>query len=197
MRVSVTLLAQWLGNNAFMHFHPLLAGLLISVGLQAMAQTPAQIPAQVPALSSRPPAPLKPVPEIAAEKQADRFPGDPAEHRVVYMFNQADTAYQTAVLNSVQAMIKTYGDNVTIAVVAIGPGIHVLARHPRRKVDAEIAARVDNFAKSYGVRFIACGNTMSTVGYAEADMKPYAEYALVGAAALMRLQEEGFRPIYW
>ena len=140
---------------------------------------------------------LKPMPEIANEPKTERFPGDPAEHKVVYMFNQADLAYQTSVLNSIQAMIKTYGDNVSIAVVAIGPGIHVLAKSPKRAVDQDIAARVDNFAKSYKVRFIACGNTMATVGYAQSDMKPFAEYALVGAAALMRLQETGHKAIFW
>jgi intracellular sulfur oxidation DsrE/DsrF family protein len=140
---------------------------------------------------------LKPMPEIANEPKTERFPGDPAEHKVVYMFNQADLAYQTSVLNSIQAMIKTYGDNVSIAVVAIGPGIHVLANSPKRAVDKDIADRIDNFAKSYKVRFIACGNTMATVGYAQGDMKPFAEYALVGAAALMRLQETGHKAIFW
>ncbi len=140
---------------------------------------------------------LKPMPEIANEPKTERFPGDPAEHKVVYMFNQADLAYQTSVLNSIQAMIKTYGDNVSIAVVAIGPGIHVLAKSPKRAVDKDIADRIDNFAESYKVRFIACGNTMTTVGYAQSDMKPFAEYALVGAAALMRLQETGHKAIFW
>jgi intracellular sulfur oxidation DsrE/DsrF family protein len=140
---------------------------------------------------------LQAMPEIVNESKTERFPGDPAEHKVVYMFNQADLAYQTSVLNSIQAMIKTYGDNVNIAVVAIGPGIHVLAKAPKRPVDKDIAARVDNFAKSYKVRFIACGNTMATVGYGQSDMKPFAEYALVGAAALMRLQETGHQAIYW
>jgi intracellular sulfur oxidation DsrE/DsrF family protein len=140
---------------------------------------------------------LKPMPEIANEPKTERFPGDPAEHKVAYMFNQADLAYQTSVLNSIQAMVKTYGDNVSIAVVAIGPGIHVLAKSPKRAVDKDIADRVDNFAKSYKVRFIACGNTMTTVGYAQSDMKPFTEYALVGAAALMRLQETGHKAIFW
>jgi hypothetical protein len=35
------------------------------------------------------------------------------------------------------------------------------------------------------------------VGYAQSDMKPFAEYALVGAAALMRLQETGHKAIFW
>ncbi|CAM8643529.1 COG1416 Uncharacterized conserved protein [Burkholderiales bacterium] len=140
---------------------------------------------------------LKPMPEVSKGTKAERFPGDPATHKVVYMFNQADLGYQTSVMNSIQAMIKTYGDDVAIAVVAIGPGIHALAKTPKRETHQEITQRIENFAKSYGVRFIACGNTMNTVGYAEADMRPFAEYSLVGAAALMRLQEEGFKPIFW
>jgi intracellular sulfur oxidation DsrE/DsrF family protein len=140
---------------------------------------------------------LKPMPEIAAEKKQERFPGDPASHKLVYMFNQADLAYQTSVLNSIQAIIKVYGDDASIALVAIGPGIHAFAQKPKRETHKEITDRIENFAKSYGVRFIVCGNTMNTVGYAEADMKPFTEYALVGAAALMRLQEEGFKPIFW
>ena len=164
----------------------LLAGLLTICLSGAQAASP---PTAGPA--------LKPMPEIANEPKTERFPGDPAEHKVVYMFNQADLAYQTSVLNSIQAMVKTYGDNVSIAVVAIGPGIHVLAKSPKRAVDKDIAARVDNFAKSYKVRFIACGNTMATVGYAQSDMKAFAEYALVGAAALMRLQETGHKAIFW
>ena len=165
---------------------PLFLGLSMALATATMAAAPEQGTA-----------PLKPMPEIANEPKTERFPGDPAEHKVVYMFNQADLAYQTSVLNSIQAMVKTYGDNVSIAVVAIGPGIHVLAKSPKRAVDKDIAARVDNFAKSYKVRFIACGNTMATVGYAQGDMKPFAEYALVGAAALMRLQETGHKAIFW
>jgi intracellular sulfur oxidation DsrE/DsrF family protein len=169
---------------------PLVLGVVSAACLLALPLSQAAAPS--PAGSS-----LKAMPEIANEPKTERFPGDPAEHKVVYMFNQADLAYQTSVLNSIQAMIKTYGDNVSIAVVAIGPGIHALAKAPKRAVDQDIAARVDNFAKSYKVRFIACGNTMATVGYSQSDMKPFAEYALVGAAALMRLQETGHKAIYW
>ena len=170
---------------------PMLLRLLMGLVAAVTATT-----ATLAAPSNQGPA-LKPMPEIANEPKTERFPGDPAEHKVVYMFNQADLAYQTSVLNSIQAMIKTYGDNVSIAVVAIGPGIHVLANSPKRAVDKDIADRIDNFAKSYKVRFIACGNTMATVGYAQGDMKPFAEYALVGAAALMRLQETGHKAIFW
>lgn len=139
---------------------------------------------------------LKPVPELQ-DPPSDRFPGDPAEHKAVYMFNKADAAYQNGILNSIQAMIKKYGDNVEIAVVAIGPGLHVLAKEPKRKVEELTYERVASFAKDYNVRWIACGNTMNTIHWEDSDMRPFAEYAEVGAAALMELQEEGFKPLVW
>ena len=139
---------------------------------------------------------LKPVPELQ-DPATDRFPGDPAEHKAVYMFNKADADYQHGILNSIQAMIKKYGGNVDIAVVAIGPGLHVLAKEPKREVDALTYERVASFAKDYNVRWIACGNTMNTIHWSDADMRPFAEYSEVGAAALMELQEEGYKLLVW
>lgn len=139
---------------------------------------------------------LKKVPELQ-NLPSDRFPGDPAEHKAVYMWNSADKSYQISILNSIQAMIKRYGDNVDIAVVAIGPGLHVLAKEPKRKVDPLTYERIGSFAKDYNVRWIACGNTMNTIGWSDSNMRPFAEYAEVGAAALMELQEEGYKPLIW
>ncbi|WP_319379992.1 DsrE family protein [Thiomicrorhabdus sp.] len=139
---------------------------------------------------------LKPVPELQ-DPPSDRFPGDPPEHKAVYMWNKADADYQHGILNSIQAMIKRYGDNVSIAVVAIGPGLHVLAKKPQREVEALTYERVGSFAKDYNVRWIACGNTMNTIHWSDSDMRPFAEYSEVGAAALMELQEEGYKLLVW
>ncbi|BBN59087.1 DsrE family protein [Hydrogenovibrio marinus] len=139
---------------------------------------------------------LKVFPELQTPP-SDRFPGDPPEHKAVYMWNKSDPDYQTHILNSIQAMITEFGDNVAIAVVAIGPGIHVLAKHPQRKVPPEIYARVKSLATDYHVRWIACGNTMKTIGWTDQDIRPFAEYAQVGAAALMALQEHGYKLLVW
>ncbi len=134
----------------------------------------------------------------AAQAQDDlHFPGDPPAHHVVYQLNESDWEYQEHVLNSVSAMIGKYGDNVEIAVVVIGPGIHLLAKEPKRLVPQVLRERVRNMAENYGVRFIACGNTMKTIGWTMDDMRPFIEYAEVGAASLMELQEEGFAYIAW
>ena len=139
---------------------------------------------------------LQPVPELQDEP-SDRFPGDPAEHKAVYMFNQSDTAYQQSILSSIQAMIKKYEDNVELAVVVIGPGIHALANKPQREVEPLTYERIESFANDYNVRWIVCGNTMNSLKWEDSDMRPFAEYTSVGAAALMELQEEGFKPLVW
>lgn len=142
---------------------------------------------------------LKEVPELAEimQEQQDYFPGDAPKHHVVYMFNQSDKEYQLHILNSIKAMLIQFGGNVEIAVVAIGPGIHTLTKKPKKAVDTEVYERIQGMAETSGVRFIACGNTMNTVGYSQDDMRPFAEYALVGAAAIMALQEKGFSAITW
>lgn len=125
-----------------------------------------------------------------------RFPGEEAQHKVVYQFNKADEEYMEHVLFSVGAMLRKYGDNVQIAVVAIGPGIHILGKRPERTVPKLIQQRVSSLAQ-YGVKFIACGNTMKSLGWTENDLLPFAEMTEVGAAALMELQEQGYAYISW
>lgn len=125
------------------------------------------------------------------------FPGDEPAHRVIYQLNHGDVEYQTHVLNSMNAMIGKYGGNVKIAVACFAAGVHLLAKEPKSEVDPEIYARVEGFAKNYDVEWIACGNTMNTVGYTEEDMRDFARIEAVGAAALMEYQEDGYAYIAW
>ena len=52
-------------------------------------------------------------------------------------------------------------------------------------------------AQSYGIRFVACGSTMHSMGWSAADMLDFAEVADVGAAAIMELQEKGYAYLAW
>ena len=90
-----------------------------------------------------------------------------------------------------------YEDNVAIAVVVFGPGIHLLARQPRRPVPPELRQRAQSQARDYGVRFVACGNTMTTLGWTAADMADFVKVEQVGASVLMELQEQGWAYIAW
>lgn len=133
----------------------------------------------------------------APATRPERMPGDPPEHRVVYQLNQADPEHIEHILNSVGAMIGKYDDNVAIAVVAFGPGIHLLGKVPRRPVPIALRERARSQARDYGVRFVACGNTMKTLDWTAADIEPYAKVEQVGAAVLMELQEQGWAYIAW
>ena len=134
---------------------------------------------------------------VASPAPSERMPGDPPEHRIVYQLNQAGAEHLEHILNSVGAMIGRYQDNVAIAVVAFGPGIHLLARQPRRPVPEPLRQRARSQARDYGVRFVACGNTMKTLGWTASDMVDFARVEEVGAAVLMELQEQGWAYIAW
>ncbi|MEQ1660562.1 MAG: hypothetical protein ABL896_17495, partial [Hylemonella sp.] len=72
-----------------------------------------------------------PVQAASAKPQAGSE-GPP--HKVVYQINRHEPEYQEAILNSIGAMLKKYVDDVSIVVVAWGPGIHLLAKKPKRAV---------------------------------------------------------------
>ena len=140
--------------------------------------------------------PAKPAAATAAVKK-ERFPGDPPEHHVVYQINHAEWEYIEHILNSISAMLTKYEDNVAIAVVVFGPGIHLLAKQPKRDIPELLRQRVKAQATDYGVKYIACGNTMKTIGWEKKDMLDFALVEEVGAATLMELQEKGYAYIAW
>ena len=133
----------------------------------------------------------------SAPAKSERFPGDPPEHKIVYQLNRVDADYIHAILGSVGALLGKYEDNVAIAVVVFGRGIHLLAKKPLRPVAKALREHARSQARDYGVRFIACGNTMATLGWTEKDIVDFASVEEVGAAALMELQEQGYAYLAW
>ncbi len=138
---------------------------------------------------------VMPVAARAGEKAKE--PADGALHKIVYQLNHHEQEHQEAVLNSIGAVLKKYVDDVSVVVVAWGPGIHLLAKNPQRPVSAVHQQRVKSMAQSYGVKFIACGNTMHSLGWTPQDMLDFATVEEVGAAAVMELQEKGYAYIAW
>lgn len=133
--------------------------------------------------------------QAAVPRPAPANDGPP--HKVVYQINRHEPEYQEAILNSIGAMLKKYVDDVAIVVVVWGPGIHLLAKKPKRPVPKELQQRVRGMSESYGIDFIACGNTMHTLGWEKEDMLDFAKVEEVGAAAIMELQEKGYAYIAW
>lgn len=134
--------------------------------------------------------------EAASDGDGLRFPGDPVDNKVVYQFNKADESYHKAVLHSVGAMLRKYGDNIHIVVVGIGPGIHIMAKRPERPVSEFIRQQVASLLQ-YGVEFHACGNTMKALKWKPDNILDSAKIVEVGAADLMELQQQGYAYISW
>ena len=66
-------------------------------------------------------------------------------------------------------MLRKYGDDIELVVTTLGPGVNLLAKHPRRLIRPEQQQRVKSLA-AYGVRFQACGNTMKSMEWTDKDM---------------------------
>ncbi len=119
-----------------------------------------------------------------------------AKHKLVYQLNKADEEYIDHILFSAGEMLRKYGDDIRIVITLIGPGLHLVGKKPERPITKLAQQRAESLAM-YGVEFHACGNTMKSLGWTDADLLDYATVVEVGAADLMELQEQGYAYISW
>ncbi len=129
--------------------------------------------------------------------EAAAFPGDETTHKVVYQINHAEPEHIEHILNSISAVLSKYVDDVSVAIVAFGPGIHLLATQPQRPIPAILRQRVKGMADNYGVELVACGNTMKSLNWGREHIIAQAKIEQVGAAALMDYQQRGYAYIAW
>jgi intracellular sulfur oxidation DsrE/DsrF family protein len=116
---------------------------------------------------------------------------DTAAHRIVYQCNKADPDYLQHILFSAGEMLRKYGDDIEIVIVAFAAGIHLIGEHPLRPVPHELQQRAASLAE-YGVAFHACGNTMKSLGWTDVDLLSFATVVPIGADDIMLLQEKGY-----
>jgi intracellular sulfur oxidation DsrE/DsrF family protein len=112
-----------------------------------------------------------------------------AEQRVVLQISDNDPSKQTLVLNVASNLIKHYGqDKVDVEIVAFGPGLRLMF------ADNVNAGRIKGLDGS-GVRFAACGNTITKMtkllGH-EPKLGPHAVRVEGGAVRIIDLVKEGY-----
>ena len=118
-----------------------------------------------------------------AAAQAGTAPGAVA-NRIVFQVNEDDSRKWNTVLANINNVQEELG-RVEVTVVAIGPGLGML------KAEALTANRVQD-AMAAGVRFVACGNSMTAQKLGKDDMIDGIAYAKAGYVELMRLQQQGW-----
>ena len=122
--------------------------------------------------------------------------GDTVKHKLIYQCNKADPEYLHHITFSVGEMLRKYGDDIYLIVVAFGPGLNILGKKPVRPIPEDITEHVKSLA-SYGVHFHACGNTMKALKWTQDDLFDFAEVVPIGVDDIMRLQEKGFAYLSW
>ena len=106
--------------------------------------------------------------------------------RVVVQVSEADPARWNLVLNNVANLQEDLGAaNVTIEIVAYGPGIGML------KLDAVSNSRISDAVKA-GVQVSACENTMRNQKLVRADMHPGVSYVSAGVVQIVQRQQQGW-----
>ena len=131
----------------------------------------------------------------AAEEEL-KFPGEDPAHKIIYHFNKADDEYHLAVLNTVRNMLRKYGDDISIVVSVMGPGIHLLLKEPVKPVSKDARDQAESLA-FYGVKFHACGNTLKALHKTDKDVVDYASIVEVGVSDLLEHQQKGYAYISW
>jgi intracellular sulfur oxidation DsrE/DsrF family protein len=116
---------------------------------------------------------------------------DKSAHKLVYQCNKADHDYIDHILFSCGEMLRKYGDDIELVVSALGPGLNLLVKRPKRPISPLQQQRVKSLA-AYGVHFQACGNTMISMHWTEADLLDEATLVPIGVDAIMQLQEQGY-----
>lgn len=112
---------------------------------------------------------------------------DKTEHyRVVFQVSDADTKKWHLLLNNVKNVQQDFGKkNVTIEVVAFGPGINMLT------AESELANPVLE-AMTQGVLVVACENTMRALHLKHSDMVSGISFVPAGVAELIKRQAAGY-----
>lgn len=131
---------------------------------------------------------LATVPAWAAETQlAQPAPGWDNPRKLVLQLTHDDPRHVNNVLYNAVNVQKFYGqDNVKVAVVAFGPGVRALL-----KKESPVAERVASL-RDYDIEFVACGNTLETLGRKEADLLPGVSVAAFGIPEIMERQLKGW-----
>jgi len=111
------------------------------------------------------------------------------QHKKVVLQLTDNTAQkQVLVLNVADNLLKEFGKNIELEVVAFGPGLQLLFAENKHN------QRVSQLAKK-GVKFSACRNTakkMEKILGKELELNKYAKETSGGATRIIELVEKGY-----
>jgi len=131
---------------------------------------------------------------LAATGMASADEAAPHVHRLAIQVSENRPELMTMALNNAVNVSRAYsakGEDVSIEIVAYGPGLHML-----RQDTSPVKERIATFPKSMpNVSFSACQNTIDGMAHAEGKpvvLIPETKTVEAGVVRLMELQEQGW-----
>lgn len=118
---------------------------------------------------------------------SDPQPSWDVPRKIMLQLTSDDAKRVNGILHNAVNLQKFYGqDNVKVAIIAYGAGVRALL--------AESSPVTDRVAslQQYEVEFVACGNTLTTIGKSGADLLPGVEVATAGIAEIVERQLKGW-----
>lgn len=109
-----------------------------------------------------------------------------AKHRVIMQLSTNDTLAWKGLMNNIRNLKNSWGDSVTIEVVAHGPGIDFLTKGKTTQLD-----RIESY-HSKGVLFVACENTLIERKIPKENIIPLAGFVKMAVAEIILKQEQGW-----
>lgn len=106
--------------------------------------------------------------------------------RILLQVSGEPEALDRAMSNAMNIQAFYGADHVVLEIVAIGPGVRALLSE-----SASAPERVSSL-QSYGIGFVACGNTLDTIGKAEADLLPGIRVVSTGYVEVVERNLEGW-----
>lgn len=107
--------------------------------------------------------------------------------RIMLQLTEDDPQKVNGVLYNAVNLQKFYGqDNVQIAVITYGRGVRALMT-----ATSPVKERIDSL-RQYGIEFVACGNTLQTMGKSETDLLPGISVVTTGIAEIVERQLQGW-----
>lgn len=131
-------------------------------------------------------------PPLAAAETvlAEPKPGWDNPRKIVLQLTEDDPKRVNTILHNAVNLQKFYGqDMVKVAIVAYGPGIRALLAE-----SSPVADRISSL-RQYEVEFLACGNTLETMGKGQKDLLPGVAIVTTGIAEIVERQLQGWHYI--
>lgn len=122
-----------------------------------------------------------------ATEMADPKPDMDNPRKIMLQLTSNDDTTVNGILYNAINIQKFYGmDNVMVAVVAYGKGVRAFL-----KESSTVAERIESL-QQYDVEFVACGNTLDTMGKKTEDLLPGIERVQAGIPEIVERKLNGW-----